>query len=509
MGKIIESKQAEEELRLQSEIMRNMTEGVYLVRMDGIIVFANPKFEEMFGYDLGEMIGKHVSIVNYPTDKSPEETANEILKILDEEGVWKGEIKNIRKDGTPFWCYASVISFEHSKHGKVLVTVHTDITEQKAMRQQLIQSEKLSSIGTFISGIAHELNNPLMSVIGFSEMLMDSKNMPQEDIEKLKIIKEQSKRTANIVHGLLRFSRTHKEGKIILDVNNAVESILDFYSPTFKMDNIELKRNLSFNLPKVFADSNQLQQVFTNIIVNAYHETNKVDGLKALTVKTMTTDGHVLITFENSGLPIPDEVIGKIFDPFFTTKEVGEGTGLGLYVSYGIIKEHGGDIRVENIGNSGVRFTISLPATEEKVTKEVETKTKLTVPNGIRLLFVEDEETIREYVSRALAKEGISVHLAKDGKEAVALIEKTEYDVILSDIKMPRMNGYELGEWLHEHKPHYMERFVLATGVIDDEVEEYCHKYHCRSLIKPYSKEEILETIAELADKYNLGNKAA
>ncbi len=125
----------------------------------------------------------------------------------------------------------------------------------------------------------------------------------------------------------------------------------------------------------------------------------------------------------------------------------------------------------------------------------------------VRLLLVEDEETIRKYISSALAKEGISVHLAKDGKEAIGMIEKTEFDLILSDIKMPRMNGYELCEWLHENKPYYLERFVLATGVIDVEVDEYCHKFHCHSIIKPYSKEQILETIAELADKYNLGNK--
>ncbi len=446
--------------------------------------------------------------VMHPDDR--ESILAKIQRSIENNDPYDIEYRLLINDGVLKWVHAigKTILVETGK--KNLIGTVQDITERKILQQGLIQSDKLSSIGTFISGIAHELNNPLTAILGFSQKLMDSENMPEEAMDDLEVISKQSKRTARIVHELLKFSRTHKEGKANLDINNAVETILGFYSHSFKADNIELKKNLLHELPKVFADSNQLQQVFTNIIINAYYEMKKVGGQQALMVKTMKTDERVFIIFENSGLPIPNEIIGKIFDPFFTSKKVGEGTGLGLYVSYGIIKDHGGDIKVENIGNSGVRFTVSLPVSDEKVSIEVETKkTKLTVPKGIGLLFVDDEESIRGYISRVFSKEKISVHLAKDGKEAIELIEKTEYDLILSDIKMPRMNGFELCKWLHKHKPHYLERFVLATGIIDVEVEEYCHKYHCHSIIKPYSKEEILETIAELAYKYNLGNKEA
>ena len=481
--------------------------GICLLGHNKRYLKANSTFCVMVGYSEAELASKTFNDITYPDDIDANiEQSNKLRK--GEIDSFQMEKRYIHKQGHIIWANVSVSAVRDANGNIIHYISHVeDITEKKSLQQQLMQSEKLSTIGTFISGIAHELNNPLTVILGYSESLMDNENLPQKVKDDLEIISKQSKRTAKIVHELLKFSRTHKAGKVNLDVNNTVESILDFYSHTFTSDNIELKRDLSFDLPKVFADSNQLQQVFTNIIVNAYHEIKKVDGQKALTVKTMATDELVYIRFENSGSPIPDEVINKIFDPFFTTKEVGEGTGLGLYLSYGIIKDHGGDIMAENIGNSGVRFTISLPVTEEKVTKEVETKTKLTVPKGIRLLFVEDEKTIRKYISKAFSKEDISVHLAKDGKEAIELIEKTEYDVIFSDIKMPVMNGFELGEWLHKHKPHDMERFVLATGIVDVEVEEYCHKYNCRSLMKPYSIEEILETVAELADKYNLGNK--
>ncbi|MEE8429779.1 MAG: PAS domain S-box protein [Candidatus Desulfatibia sp.] len=481
--------------------------GICLLGLNKRYLKANSTFCVMVGYSEVELASKAFIDITYPDDIDA--TIEQLNKLRKGEiDSFQMENRYIHKQGHIIWAYASISAVRDANGNIIHYIFHVeDITEKKSLQQQLMQSEKLSSIGTFISGIAHELNNPLTAVLGFSQKLMDSENMPKEAVDDLEIISKQSKRTAKIVHELLKFSRTHKEGKVNLNINNAVETILGFYSHTFKADGIEIKRNLSFNLPKVFADSNQLQQVFTNIIVNAYYEMKKVHGKKVFTVKTVASDEHVFLIFENSGLPIPEKIMSKIFDPFFTSKKVGEGTGLGLYVSYGIIKDHGGEIKVENIGDSGARFTISLPVTEAKETKEVETKTKLTVPKGIRLLFVEDEETIREYVSRALAKEGISVHLAKDGKEAIELIEKTEYDVILSDIKMPRMNGFELCEWLHKHKPHYMERFVLATGVIDVEVEEYCRKYNCHPIIKPYSKEDILKTIAELAHKYNLGNK--
>ncbi len=511
---ITERKKAEEALKESEARFRSHLENINMIAVgldnDCKVFYANPSLLKLFGTSRENILGKSW-IDNFIPERNRQEMRNVWNSALSEKLYPSYENLILLPDGEERlikWNNTEVRLHGGKTYG-IFFSIGEDITEQKAMRQQLMQSEKLSSIGTFISGIAHELNNPLMSVLGYSQKLMDSENMPNEAMDDLEVISKQSKRTAKIVHELLKFSRTHKAGKANLDVNNAVGSILDFYSHTFKADNIELKRNLSHDLPKVFADSNQLQQVFTNIIVNAYHEIKKVDGQKALTVETMASDERVSITFENSGSPIPEEVIGKIFDPFFTSKKVGEGTGLGLYVSYGIIKDHGGDIKVENIGDAGVRFTISLPVTVEKVTKVVETHTKLRVPKGIRLLFVEDEEPIRKYISSALVKEGISIHLAKDGKEAIELIEKTEYDIILSDIKMPTMNGYELCEWLHENKPYYLERFVLATGIIDVEVEEYSSKYHCLSIIKPYSKDDILETIAELADKYNLGNKEA
>ncbi len=503
---ITERKRAEDELHQNKHIVSSSTDMMAMLNKEFTYLSVNTAYIKVFGKSENEFIGHTVSEVFGNEFFNETIKPNALICLAGKEvnyQTWfEFPVTGRKYMDIHYYPYIGV-----DNEVKGFVVNGRDITDRKQFEQQLIQSEKLSSIGTFISGIAHELNNPLTAILGYSETLMDNENLPQKVKDDLEIISKQSKRTAKIVHELLKYSRTHKEGKVNLDVNNAVGSILDFYSHTFKADDIELKMDLSHDIPKVFADSNQLQQVFTNVIVNAYYEMKKVHGKKVFTVKTVASDEHVFLIFENSGSPIPDDVIGKIFDPFFTSKKVGEGTGLGLYVSYGIIKEHGGDIKAENIGNSGVRFTISLPVTEEKKKKEVETKTKLTIHKGIRLLFVEDEEPIRRYISRVFSKEKISVHMAKDGKEAIELIEKTEYDLILSDIKMPRTNGFELGEWLHKNKPHYMERFVLATGIIDVEVEEYCHKYHCRSIIKPYSKEEILETIAELADKYNLGNK--
>ena len=369
-----------------------------------------------------------------------------------------------------------------------------NITEQIKLKEQLIQSEKLSSIGTFVSGVAHELNNPLTVVMGFAQSLQGNKDLPEDIQENLEVIGDASKRTADIVRNLLKFSRKYKAGKENIFIKEVIESTIALQEYHMKADNIEVIKDYTDKFSSVLADTGQLQQVFMNIIVNAIHAIKQTKGEKIFSIKTQVEKGDVIITFENTGHPIPEDKIRKVFDPFFTTKAVGEGTGLGLFVSYGIIRDNGGKIWVENIGDSGVRFTITLPVTVKKDEKIKEVSSEYNV-KGISVLHIEDEDKIREWLNNFLSEKGLSISSASNGKEAIKILEENEFDVILSDIKMPEMTGIELGEWLQENRPEYFGRYVLATGAIEPEVEDYCEKYKWNSIMKPFMTGELLHTI--------------
>jgi len=205
---ITERKKAEEEIRLQSEIIENMAEGVYLIKLnDGMIVFTNPAFEEMFGYDPGEMIGKNVVIVNAPTNRTPEETKEEIIRILKDKGDWHGDVLNIKKDGTLFWCFANVSLFDHPEYGTVIIAVHTDITKRKKAEEEIMNLTKLKS--EFLRRASHELKTPLISIKGFSDLILalHRDQINPDVISKLNEINSGCERLQNIINNLLATSR--------------------------------------------------------------------------------------------------------------------------------------------------------------------------------------------------------------------------------------------------------------------------------------------------------------
>ena len=376
---ITERKQAEKELLLHSEIMINMSEGVYLIRAnDGIIVYANPKFEEIFGYGPGEMIGKHVSIVNAPTEKPPEEAAKDIIEIINREAQWKGEIKNIRKDGTHFWCYASVSIFDHPDYGRVWVVVHTDITERKKaeeergkLQAQLIQSEKMAGIGTLSSGIAHEFNNLLQIMSGHVQFAEKTKK-PEEIKEAFDIVLSTTDRASKIIQDLLTFSRTEETKRELCSIKEPLESVLSLTEDQLKKNNIVVVREYG-RASQLKVNKGEMQQVFLNMVTNARDTLLPRGG--RLEIGIRQEKGQVKVSFHDTGKGIRKEDLGRVFEPFYTTKgavggsEIIAGTGLGLSVSYGIVKRHGGTIEVESKRGRGTTFTVRLPVKRVRTRK--------------------------------------------------------------------------------------------------------------------------------------------
>jgi signal transduction histidine kinase len=230
-------------------------------------------------------------------------------------------------------------------------------------RASLVQSEKLSALGELVAGVAHELNNPLTSVLGYAEMAMKEKGCSEEVRRDLEVIKEGANRAAYIVRSLLTFARTDKKDKNLVGVNGVLGRVLDLTANQLRLDDIEVRLEMAPNhaLPMTMADYRQLQQVFLNLVNNAHQAMAALKRPCILTIKTEHRDGKIRVTIADTGSGISQADLPRIFDPFFTSKPVGEGTGLGLSVSYGIIQEHGGRIWVENEEGQGATFVVELP----------------------------------------------------------------------------------------------------------------------------------------------------
>ncbi len=379
----------------------------------------------------------------------------------------------------------------------------------KTTQAQLIQSEKLSGIGEFVAGVAHELNNPLTSVMGFSELLKKSDTNPQH-LRYLEMIHKSSLRCQKIVQSLLSFARRHQPERKLSNVNELLESAVEILQYQMRTSNIGLVKHLDPTLPKVLLDPHQVQQVFINIINNARQaiEAHRPSGCVRLI--TERHDGHARITIKDNGPGIAEANLSKVFDPFFTTKDVGNGTGLGLSLCYGIIKEHGGHINVRSKPGTGSTFIVELPLGSESPTNEVTEPNDTPRPSapdvatprregvGKRVLVIDDEEAILHMVREALTEHGYQVDLALDGETGLQRLNQTPYDLTLCDWKMPGLNGQQVYERLRISNPALSERMIFLTGdIINEKTRRFLQDYNKVCLTKPFSLNEFRSAISE------------
>ena len=372
----------------------------------------------------------------------------------------------------------------------------------KAAQAQLLQSEKLSAIGQLISGVAHELNNPLTSVLGFSQLLL-SKEKNHKTEKYLNKITQEAERCAKIVNNLLTFSRTYKPEKSYVGINGIIERTLDLMAYQFRTENIEVIKKLDPHLPKTMADFHQLQQVFLNIINNAFQAMKDKRETGILTVETERSGLVIRIKFSDTGPGIPKENLTKVFDPFFTTKEVGKGTGLGLSISYGIVKEHGGDIYVLSELGKGACFVVELPIIEDssKSAFPQTSQGELIKSVGGNILVIDDEEDILDLFFDFLSSEGYRVDTAKTGEEALRKIKKEDYDIVFCDLKMPGIDGQQIYKYIQEEKPQMLSQVVFSTGAIASlETKEFFQKTKNRVLAKPFNLNELKKMVIEMLE---------
>jgi len=360
-------------------------------------------------------------------------------------------------------------------------------------QEQLLQSEKMSAVGQLISGVAHELNNPLTAILGYTQLL-ESEKLDARVEEFIIKLRKQAQRTQRIVQNLLSFARQHTPRRLHVDLRSVLEDTIALRDYDLKVNNIEVERNFEPVLPSVVADPHQLEQVYLNIINNAADA--MLEGARGgrLRIKIFTENGHVVTSFHDSGPGIVDPK--HVFDPFYTTKRVGKGTGLGLSICYGIVKEHGGEISAQNHPTGGALLQVRLPlAVGEKPLSESE---RIVARRESRLqgavLLVDDEEAVLDLEREVLAAAGLNVVTALSGAEAIRTLENEDFDVVLLDSKIPGdFSSEDVFHWIEQNRTELVPRTVLVlSNVSDPGVRVFVDATKILCLVKPFEVADLL-----------------
>ncbi len=379
-------------------------------------------------------------------------------------------------------------------------SLKSQMDKLKRTQNKLIQAEKLSAIGQLVAGVAHELNNPLTAIIGYSQLLLDAfpEGPMREDLER---INREAQRSARIVRNLLAFARQQRMEKLPVDLADVLNRTLDLVAYHLEVNDILLVRDIADEPMVVLGDVNQLQQVFLNLINNAHQAMYKAHGGGTLTIYAAPTDkGRVRVQVMDDGPGIPPEVMGRVFDPFFTTKDVGEGTGLGLSICLGIVQEHGGHIWAESEVGKGTVLTVELPLYEGTPMPMNQRESPPTVESTAErsILVVDDEVEIVRILKRILESKGYKVTTATDGQGALAAIERDNFDLVICDLKMPGMDGRDLYEWLRRERPDMTHRVVFSTGdVVSNDSWSFLQKVEGRFIAKPFKPGQILSFVEQ------------
>jgi PAS domain S-box-containing protein len=471
---------------------------------DGKVSSINEKGCNILEYDRQDIIGK-----NWFNNFLPERMRADVQSIF--RRIMKGEIEPFEhvedfavlsksgKEKLVSW-HNSVIKDEH---GKIIGTLSSgeDITERKRMeeeRKELEQkaqlSSRLASIGELASGVAHEINNPLTGIIGYAQFLLAREDIPEDVREDLKIINEGAQRVSSIVRRLSAFARQTKPQRTHVDINGLISSVLQLRAYDLSASNVQVTADLAPDLPITTADAGQLQQVFLNLITNAEMEMKLAHGKGKLIITTKKSNNTIKICFQDNGPGIKPEVMDKIFDPFFTTRKVGEGTGLGLSLCYGIVAEHKGKIYAESQPGKGATFIIELPVVTEvappKPAEPVVKKSKKAVK--ARILVVDDEQVVRDVVNRVLTGEGHKVDTVDNAADALKKIESKRYSLILVNIKMPGMDGVELYKRIQKIARSLARRVVFITGdIVGAANKKFLSETKAAHIDKPFDAEQL------------------
>ena len=467
--------------------------GVFVGAIGGAPQFVNSTLKRMFGYAADAPIA---AVDPFHPERFPDQTARQsfLARLASHRQVVDQLLRLRRNDGSLIWVEVTA-----TRDGALLHDVSArkrDEDQSRDLHHQLLQAEKLAALGQTISGVAHELNNPLATILSWAERLAESQ-ADERTRRGLEVILKESERAARIVRNLLTFARKRQSTRMMVDVNEIVRETLALRAYEQRVHNITVTQSLASPMPRVFADGYQVKQVLLNLIINAEQAMLAAAGHGAITVRTWHNAERDAIVLEvkDDGPGISDEMQAKIFDPFFTTKEVGTGTGLGLSVAYAIVQEHGGRIWVSSQPQTGASFFVELPVAGEELRTQKGEAAPLSVEafTGLKALVIEDEPALGAAVAEALSDAGFTVDRASDGEEGLTRVTQGPYDLIVCDLKMPRIDGMQFYRAMAAATPALARRVIFVTGAVaGTDAERFLEETGCRWLAKPFRLGDLL-----------------
>jgi two-component system cell cycle sensor histidine kinase/response regulator CckA len=472
-----------------------VSSGFFLDVKQGLFIGgrANPCLKRILGYPAD---AADTSVDPFHPERFIDQAAREaFLSALETDGHVVDQLLRLRRnDGALVWVEVTA-----TRAGAIF----RDVSDRKRseehsrdLHQQLAQAEKLAALGQTISGVAHELNNPLATILSWAERLAES-STDEKTRRGLDVILKESERAARIVRNLLTFARKRQSTRMMVDVNDIVRETLQLRAYEHRVSNIHTAALLGSDLPQVFADGYQIKQILLNLIINAEQAMLEARRAGALTLRTWhnAEADSVVLEVQDDGPGMSDATRSKIFDPFFTTKEVGKGTGLGLSVAYAIAQEHGGRIWVESAIGRGTSFYVELPVAGESIPARAAAPEPVPLDafNGLRALVVEDEPALGAAVAEALADAGFVVDRAGDGEEGLMRLAEASYDLIVCDLKMPRIDGMQFYRAMAAATPALARRVIFVTGAVaGTDAERFLAETGCCWLAKPFRLGDLL-----------------
>jgi len=507
---LLETRMISTEERYRS-LFDQASEGIIIVADDDLrILELNATGERLLGIlrsESSHQIISHFCQMNMASNSGPGDKNG---RIWFEWICREGQLNLISKSGfsTPVEVDGAVIDFEGTRAYQLFFR---ELTERSRLEQQLRQAEKLSALGQMISGVAHELNNPLAVIKGYLELILAHHDLPGQTRADLEKVAKESNRAAKLVRNFLTFGREQQAHREMVNMNDLIQRIIELRKFDILIAGVDLGLELSSNLPQTQADPDQIQQLVNNLLTNALQAMVDSPPPRRLVVKTLNRMEMVQILVEDNGPGVPAELETKIFEPFFTTKEVGTGTGLGLSIAHGIMADHHGRIYYQNASLGGAAFVLEFPL----VSSAMATQTAQAPSNEVivsfrqvgtlksaKILVLDDEKGISDLLCEMLGILGHQATACLSAPHALELIETRSFDAILSDYRMPVMNGEEFYRCLTLKNPALAQRVIFLTGdVMNQETQSFLESIGNPHISKPFQLAHIQTVLNEVLSK--------